>query len=220
MIESVFISRNLKEISKLEEFCKKNEIPLTATSLIQFKKLPFALPKDNFDVIFFNSPRSVEFFYQKYEFDSTQIACMGEGTAKKLIDLNIPVDFIGQLSSKPNLVFTEFKKWLRNKKVLSPIGNKSLMTLREYIPNHQISFVQIYETQNKPIKLPSFDLYIFSSPSNLDSFFQSKNLTKKNAKIISWGSSTTSAMLDKNLFPDFELKNSSEQEILDILSNL
>ena len=42
-----------KEISKLEEFCKKNEIPLTATSLIQFKKLPFALPKDNFDVIFF-----------------------------------------------------------------------------------------------------------------------------------------------------------------------
>lgn len=220
MIESVFISRNLEFTQDIQKYCNLRGILLTSKSLIEFEALEFTVPKEKYDVIFFNSPKSVEFFLKKHVPTQQIIACMGQGTRKKLLEFNLIPEFVGNSSSNPNSVFSQFKLWVGSKKVLVPTGNLSRHLIKNFVRNEQLIFSEIYKTTHHKIRLPFFDVYIFSSPSNLDSFFEANNSIPKNARIISWGKSTSAAIERRKLAPHFELINSSQKEIINILSKL
>ena len=83
---SIFISRNQDDVLLLQCFCEMHNLKLISKSLIEFNKTAFILPK-KWDVLFFPSPRAVDFFFNQftfYDFSDKKIACAGKGTALML----------------------------------------------------------------------------------------------------------------------------------------
>jgi uroporphyrinogen-III synthase len=118
---SIFISRNQDDVQLLQCFCEMHNLKLISKSLIEFNKTTFLLPK-KWDVLFFPSPRAVEFFFNQftfYDFSDKKIACAGKGTALALKEWVNEVDFVPENSGKINEVQLEFKKWLGDKSEVS-----------------------------------------------------------------------------------------------------
>jgi uroporphyrinogen-III synthase len=198
LIKSIFISRDKNNCESLVEFCKDQNLNLTAQSLIYFEPTDFELA-GSYNVIFFSSIRSADFFLQKHQIaDTKQIACIGQETANKLNNLGINVDFIGSNPSNPSEVAVEFKKWLGTRNVLIPHSSVSLLSITENLNFDQIKLVEVYKTRLKPLEIEPCDCYIFTSPSNVRSFQMANDLSNlKN--VIAWGASTEKALASKKI---------------------
>ena len=171
------------------DFCKQNQLELISQSLISFKSTDFQV-SESYDVIFFSSIRSADFFFRKEKIDeSKKIACIGQETATKLLNLGMNVDFIGTNSGNPSEVARKFKDWLGNRNVLIPHSSESLFSIMEFLnPNHVI-LVEVYKTVLEPTIIPICDCFIFTSPSNVRAYLLANDATSlKN--VIAWGKST------------------------------
>lgn len=219
MIKSIFISRDNFNCQKMYEL-KHTKVHLYAFSLIEFLPVDFSLGDEAFDVVFFNSPRCIEFFLSKTSIANIQVACMGQGTLNHLRKYNLSADYVGTESSNPEKIFSEFSQWLGNRKVMVPHGDKSRLSIKKHVPSHQIQTKLIYKTVYRENFVPSCDIYIFSSSSNVEAFFSAKNSIKNYSKIVSWGKSTTHALKQRGIQPTQELNLGREDEIYDIVSNL
>lgn len=220
MSKSIFISRDINTNSTLYSFCNNHSIELISKSLLKFHSIDFEIKERNYQIIFFNSPRCVDYFLSRYKVTHEQFACIGISTADHLKKFGVSSHFIGEKSSSPEHVFEQFSKWIKKKKVLMPHGVSSLLSIRSFIPESQLKLIEVYKTELVLSKIKSCDVYIFSSPSNVEAFFQGQNTIHKNAFIISWGSSTTEKLNKYNLHPNSELVFGLEEEIKDILINL
>ena len=215
-MKKIFISKNIEDLSYLKAFCESNGIDLHASSLIRFNQVLFTLNVE-YDVIFFSSIRSASFFMKHKKIPKhVQIACIGEVTSRKLIEKGLELSFVGQKSGNPNEVAREFLNWLGKKKVLIPTSNLSMGTISRQIPIDQKIEIEVYQTlfECKPVE--TCDYYIFTSPSNLDSFLRC-NPTPE-GKIIAWGNTTKRALLGYDLFPFITLENANEEELIAHLS--
>ena len=194
MIQSIFISRDSNGCVSLIEFCNQHQLDLVSQSLIFFESSDFVVLY-SYDVIFFSSIRSAEYFLRKEKIDdSKKIACIGQETALKLKNLGIHVDFVGQNSGNPSDVSREFKNWLGNRKVLIPHSSESLLSITEYLNPNQIVLVEVYKTRLQPTKVSNCDCYVFTSPTNVRAFLlaNDRSILKK---VIAWGRSTEKELL-------------------------
>lgn len=215
---SIFISRNQEDVILLQCFCDMQNLKLISQSLIEFNKTSFLIPK-KWDVLFFPSPRAVEFFFSQftfYDFSDKKIACAGKGTSLVLKQWVNKVDFAPQNSGMISEVQNEFKKWLGDKNVLFVGSNQSKKSVLAGIPQSQCNFIQVYETKYKSELIAPCQFYIFSSPSNVRSFFMMNSLPDS-AKVISWGQSTTNELTKNGIIPAFELKSSELAELIQYL---
>ena len=194
MIQSIFISRDSNGCGSLIEFCYQHQLDLVSQSLISFESSDFVVLY-SYDVIFFSSIRSAEYFLRKEKIDdSKKIACIGQETALKLKNLGIHVDFVGENSGNPSDVSREFKNWLGNRKVLIPHSSESLLSITEYLNPNQIVLVEVYKTSLNPTKILVCDSYVFTSPTNVRAFLLSNDRSSlKN--VIAWGRSTEKELL-------------------------
>ena len=194
MIQSIFISRDSNGCGSLIEFCNQHQLDLVTQSLISFESKDFEV-SDSYDVIFFSSIRSAEFFLRKEKLNtSVKIACIGQETALKLKNLGIHVDFVGENSGTPSDVSREFKNWLGNRKVLIPHSSESLLSITEYLNPNQIVLVEVYKTSLNPTKIPVCDSYVFTSPTNVRAFLLANDISSLN-NVIAWGRSTEKELL-------------------------
>lgn len=194
MIQSIFISRDSNGCGSLIEFCNQHQLDLVSQSLISFESKDFEV-SDSYDVIFFSSIRSAEYFLRKEKLNtSVKIACIGQETALKLKNLGMHVDFVGENSGNPSDVSREFINWLGNRKVLIPHSSESLLSITEYLNPNQIVLVEVYKTSMNPTKIPVCDSYVFTSPTNVRAFLLSNDRSSlKN--VIAWGRSTEKELL-------------------------
>ncbi len=171
------------------DFCKQQQLDLIAHSLISFEPKDFEV-SNSYDVIFFSSIRSAEFFLRKEKIDeSKKIACIGQETATKLQNLGMNVDFIGMNSGNPSEVAFTFKDWLGNRIVLIPHSSESLFSIIEFLKPNQLLLVEVYKTLLEPRIIPICDCYVFTSPSNVRAYLLANTLSSlKN--VIAWGKST------------------------------
>lgn len=176
------------------DFCKQNQLELISQSLISFKSTDFQV-SESYDVIFFSSIRSAEFFLRKEKIDeSKKIACIGQETAIKLQNLGMNVDFIGMNSGNPYEVSHEFKNWLGKRNVLIPHSSESLLSITEFLNPDQVILVEVYKTVLEPKIIPICDCSIFTSPSNLRAYLLTNDASSlKN--VIAWGRSTEKELL-------------------------
>lgn len=217
MSRSIFISKNASEVSVLKNFCDSNNFNLLAESLIQFTPIDFTIECE-FDVIFFNSPRSVTFFLSKFSIPKNiALACVGQKSKQLLESMGYQVGF-SDYSSDPKEVATNFKSWLGNRFVLFPLSTKSLRSISLQLPMSQFKEVEVYETTLACKQIPVQDVYVFSSPSNVESFFLHNEIPNE-AKVIAWGTSTESALLKKNSSP-IAMKEPSISYLIDLLKEL
>lgn len=215
MSKSVFISKNTTEVTELVHFCKENEIHLQAESLIQFESIPFQI-SETYDIVFFASIRAAEYFLKQEKINSkTKVACIGKTTAIKLSELGVNVDFIGDKAGKPSEVAQEFRKWLGKRKVLIPQSAISKRSIAEIIPKEQLLEAIVYKTISDCKIIPTCNTYIFTSPSNFDSFLTCNDIPL--GKIIAWGETARKCIESKGLVVYKTLEKADLKELIALL---
>ena len=219
MKKRIFISKNSDDCEPLVHYCNQNKLDLTAQSLIEFEAIPFKI-ESNFDIVFFSSIRSAQFYFEKAVKKSTIIyACIGETTNSKLKKLGIECEFVGKEAGNPQKTAEEFKNWVKNRIVFFPRSNLSLGTFSAILPENQVIKQVVYKTKLKEIEISKCQMYIFTSPSNLDAFL-TINKIPDDAKVIVWGKSTENQLLIKGGRPNFVLNKSSFLELNEILISI
>lgn len=198
MNKAIFISKSNNDLELLPKFCSENCIPLHAESLIRFEGVFFENP-EKFDVVFFASIRAAHFFLEQQSLPSSiLVACIGQTTARKLQDLGLEVSFIGEKSGVPDTVAKQFKEWLGKRMVLIPQSTISKRSISKHLPVHQVVDCIVYKTVSVCQEIYSCGIYIFTSPSNVQSFLSCNK--KIDGKIIAWGE-TTKSTLESYGFP-------------------
>lgn len=209
MSKRIFISKNASEITSLRSQFEAKGYEVIAHSFLSFSAVEFEI-QHPYDVIFFGSPRAVIFFKASESISPDKlIACVGSKTAEVLESMGHRVDFVGQNSSEPKTVAEDFKNWLtstplsqraskaqseeRGARVLFPLSSRSLKTIASAIPEDQKEEVVVYQTEVKGKVIPPCDVYAFSSPSNVEGFFE-VNEIRDGAEVVAWGTSTERAL--------------------------
>jgi uroporphyrinogen-III synthase len=213
----LFISKSMEDLELLPAFCEQNNIELTAHSFLSFEATPFGI-NSSFDIVFFASPRAVHFFTQTVDCSSKIIAVAGESTRKAAELLNLTVHFSPQKSGNVDESSREFASWVGDKKVLFPTSDISQKSYSNHLTNTQVEFIQIYKTQISTEKVEKRNIYVFTSPSNVKGFLKSNTLPL-DATIIAWGETTLNTL---QIFVDSKqlkkLQQSSEEELIKVLS--
>src|SRR5699024_827189 len=81
----LFISKSIEEVDNLRLFCKQKGWSLVARSFLTFEPKVFKWDGEE-DVIFFSSPRAVDFFEAQHSLPKSKTyACAGEKTGEKLM---------------------------------------------------------------------------------------------------------------------------------------
>ena len=219
MSKRLFISKNESEVAGLKEHLTTQGMTLLAHSFLQFEPIDFETTQD-YDILFFSSPRSVVFF--KYKCDipaSTALACVGGKTAELLAQMGFNVAFVGTQSGNVHDVAKSFKEWAGDRRVLFPISDISLKTVSSLFNDTQKIEVAVYKTKIVSRSIDDCDTYIFTSPSNVEGFIE-LNSVPDDATIISWGQSTRGYLLEKGIQPTHTLSDSSIEELIKILQEV
>ncbi len=221
MNQSVFISREPEQVIDLLTFCKERQWGLIAQSFIHFTESTFELPS-GWEVIFFPSPRSVSFFFKTInpeKLADKRIACAGEGTAREFKNNSKQrIDFIADQAGNTESVRVDFQKWLGNKTVLYVGSNLAKKNVLWNLPHEQWQFIQVYETNYQSKQIPTGTIYIFSSPSNVDSFLK-ENKIPTDSRVIAWGNTTAQALEKRKINVSYTLQTSKETEIIEYLKS-
>jgi hypothetical protein len=216
----IFISRPIQEVGKtLQKFVSSGG-ELISESLVSFEAVSFDT-NHSYDVIFFASIRSAEFYFNQEPTIplALQYACAGEETAEKLKNqFQISCDFIATNAGNPNESAQIFKSWLGQRHVLFPKSEQSLNTYSSVLPIHQRTEIIVYKTRSISKTILPCELYIFSSPSNAKSFLEHNQLPNE-ANCLAWGAST-SAFLSSRGIPVFhQLQTGTLKELDQFLTN-
>ncbi len=219
MRTKLFFSSEAKSTGVLRDFCATNNWILTDKSLIRFEKIPFETPT-NYDVIFFSSPRCFNYFISENEINSLiEIACVGQGTASILKAQNLTPNFTGINSGNPQDVAIQFVDWLGDRTVLFPLPLNSKETIYKHVSDKQKMIVHCYETVQTNAVISDHDFYVFTSPSNVNSFI-TNNSVKTISNVIAWGRTTAQQLIDCGITPIAVLDESSEAALVEILNDL
>jgi len=220
-IRSIFLSSESQSSLPLVDFCRQHELLLVRKSLISFAPVAFEFP-ENWEVVFFASPRAVDFFLsadfllKPYQ----QLACIGSETKKHIESRGYTVSFSGELAGKPDEIAQEFKAWLGERIALFPQSTKSNKSIEAILPEEQKVPLVVYETIEKPgVFDEAFSVYVFTSPSNLLSFL-SQNSIPEDSKVIAWGDSTARVCLSRSVQADYILSTSTYAELEEILQKI
>ncbi|PWL32852.1 MAG: hypothetical protein DCO96_00445 [Fluviicola sp. XM-24bin1] len=219
MIKSLFISKHSSEVLELQQFADANEIQLEAKSFLKFSPVDFTLPS-SFDVIFFGSPRALIFYQSRYSIpQNVQIASVGGKTTTLLRSMGYNVAFNGENHGSISEVAKSFQIWLQDRKALFPVSTKSLGTISKGLPYDQAIHVECYKTEIVPLKLDTeFDVYVFTSPSNVEGYF-GENAIPESSAVIAWGESTQKKLDSFDIVP-ITLDEPSLQHLQEHLSKM
>ena len=216
--KKIFISKNASEIDPVRSQFNELGFEVDSHSFLSFSSVESDSHRVEivrpYDVIFFGSPRAVIFFKASQSIsESAEIACIGEKTAELLESLDYKVAFRGEKSGEPKVVAEEFRLFLGNRHVLFPVSDRSLKTVSSLIDESQKEEVVVYSTEVVGKLVGVSDVYVFTSPSNVDGFFLD-NVIPEGAEVIAWGKSTEAALVLRDVTIDYCLKESGFEELL------
>lgn len=195
--KNVFITRELSESSYLRIALEKHNIEIEGRSLIRtfpsINKLdPFILRK--VDWVFFSSKNAIEYFF-KLEPQlpkKVKFGVLGRGSEDALRYYGKKADFNGEeegIDTKD--IAKEFAKLASGSTVLFPSAKGSLRTIQKALSaDTKIIELTVYETVSEDdVPATYAEVLIFTSPSNVDSYF-ADNLLEPDQQVICIGKST------------------------------
>jgi uroporphyrinogen-III synthase len=218
MKKRLFISKALNELTLLPSYCQHNKIDLVAASFIRFEPISFATQRD-YDILFFGSIRAAEFFLAQSSIPpSVKLSCIGSTTAEKLRALGLQVDFVGDKSGLPETVAESFVNWVGHRKVLIPCSAQSKRTIAKEFPEDQVEEIHVYRTISKCTDIQPCDIWVFTSPSNVNSFLSCNPAPQ--GTIIAWGATTEKALNEHGITVSQTMEVANETELVAILNSL
>ena len=187
MNKRVFISRKPSDCEAIQAFLPSN-YEIVAQSLIETTPIPFDVNIPLTDWIFFSSSNAARhFFEQRPKLGSQKVGAIGEATAKTIGRYH-SVDFTGNAIDIIDSAY-RFAEAIGNQTVLFPGATESLKHIQSVLPSSQVIDLPVYATSEIAVIVPECDLYVFSSPSNVRSFFKN-NSTTTSIKSIAFGEAT------------------------------
>ena len=191
----VLITRELSRNSLFSKLLEEQGHLVEGKSLIELEFLKNEA-SGSFDWVFFTSSNAVlSFADQLSKMESTKIGAMGDATANQLKEKGFDVDFIG--NGSPEIIAADFSKTIGAQRVLFPISDKSIRSIQKKLKPAQVVELITYKNKSKLSNLNKVDILVFTSPSNVYSFFENHEITDE--KIISIGPSTEKALKDNGV---------------------
>jgi hydroxymethylbilane synthase len=206
---TVFITRDLRKEDFMSRVLTGNGYKVTGRSFIEFKIVPINRVPIT-DWIFFSSKHAVKFFFeQKLEIGNAKIGVIGKSTSVALRTQGKRAEFIGY-STDTKLTGKQFAALVKSGTVLFPQSKDSMRTIQQQFVNRsQVRDISIYETHEKPVEgFPDSEIMLFTSPSNVEAFFEKRKLTP-DQKIIAMGDATAHTLKEfgvksVHLVPSFD----------------
>jgi hydroxymethylbilane synthase len=212
MEKRVYFSRELEQVIAVIPFLEGQNIIVDAVSLIETKEVSYHLPDFPFDWVFFFSSNAVEYFFTQKPSLSKHIrfAAVGIATATALEKFQ-EVSFVGN-GNNTTAISEEFLILLGSKSVLVPQSDISINPLSNKLDKNRCLDLVCYRTALLPRKVMPAEVMVFSSPSNVQSYFL-MNLWPEKARAISFGPATTRALREYGVEPWVQLRNIEPEEI-------
>lgn len=139
------------------------------------------------------------FFKSRFEIpDSVKIASVGGTTEALLRSMGHPVEFSGSNFESISEVASEFQLWLGDRVALFPVSTRSLGTISSPIASKQKVMVECYDTKVVGKEIEACDLYVFTSPSNVEGFLEKNEIPAK-SQVVAWGKSTEKALIQSKI---------------------
>jgi len=196
MPSQVFISRELGENNYFRRACDALGIKLTAQSLIETSTLSFEANSAEYDWLVFSSSAGVHSFFEqesKEKWFNKQFAVAGDATASALAAEGIEADFIGQGSDMEE-VSLALAQSIGEARALFPSSKRSLASLQRALDASQCHIVVCYQTTPIHRAVETYDAYVFTSPSNVESFLEAGNNIPQGCRVVAIGPSTGAAL--------------------------
>ncbi len=214
----LFISKKVF-YQPLLDFLSDRKIELVDTPMIRFVGESFQCPKaSDYDIVFFSSPRSVEFFLNHCKIEKDKmVASIGLATSEVLKSKNVPIHFQAENSGKPIEVSKSFSQFVKDQKVLFPQSNRSNRSMQQSLSKDQVLDLVIYNTDLDPKKLSEIpEIIVLTSPSNAKAFLLD-NLVSDNQKVVAWGKTTEHYLRKEKIKVWHTLAQSSFEELTTLL---
>ncbi len=197
---SVLITRDLKDNSFFKNVLEGNGYSVNGISFIEIKTISFTEVTPT-DWVFFASGNAVDnFFKQSPELKpKTKFGVIGKSTELELKKHNRNAAFVGNISDT-KVVGKKFAKAVGEETVLFPQAKGGLRTIQQQFADAtKLHDLVVYETVKKEnASMPEVDILVFTSPSNVESYFE-KGIIKENQKVIAIGKSTEKKLREKGV---------------------
>jgi hydroxymethylbilane synthase len=188
---SVLITRDLNEDSFFKKTLEGNGYKVEGVSFIETKMIKIEKMPST-DWVFFASSNAVDhFFSQDPELKpKVKFGVIGKSTELSLKKHNRNAAFVGSVNDT-KVVGKKFAKSVGSETVLFPQAKGGLRTIQQqFEDSSQLTDLPVYETVKKEnAEMPGADVLVFTSPSNVESFFE-KTKIKDGQKVIAIGAST------------------------------
>ncbi len=218
--KSIFISKNPSETTLLQNFCSENNVQLISKSLISFSAIKSDLLVEA-EVVFFGSKNAFDYYLLNQKHDTKlQIASIGDSTASYIVAKGYEVSFTGKSAGNPEKVSLELNEWLNNRSICFIKSTESKGSIEKYIHSKKIQKLVLYETKFESFTFENeFDILIFTSPSNVNSYLKSNKISDK-TKIIAWGKTTENELKKYDLNSQIVLNESNFEELIQTLKKI
>lgn len=193
---SIFITRDARKDDFFKRSLEANGYKVFARSLIEVKQIAIG-KHEKTDWVFFSSRNAVKYFFeQEPNVEEVSFGAIGNSTAEEIRRYGKRVEFIGS-STDTRLTGKDFSLKVGNKTVLFPQSKSSMRTVQsQMIKKENVFDVVVYETiakNNFDLPVANCQTIIFTSPSNVDSFFEKYKVSNEQ-KVVSMGEATASAL--------------------------
>jgi hydroxymethylbilane synthase len=188
---SVLITRDLEDDSFFKKTLEGNGYKVTGISFIETKKVEFNKITQS-DWVFFASSNAVDYFFEQSPElkPKTKFGVIGKSTEMTLKKHNRNAAFVGSVNDT-KVVGKKFAKTVAGESVLFPQAKGGLRTIQQQFEDAgKLTDLIVYETVKKDkLMLPEAEVLVFTSPSNVVSYFE-KGKIKADQKVIAIGAST------------------------------
>ena len=194
---SVYITRDLRKDDFFKNVLEGNGYKVKGISLIDVRRLDFkdSIKDKKIEWVFFSSKQAViHFFEQDPEMGPVKYAALGKATAGEMRKYGARAEFIGY-STDTRLTGRQFASTVTGV-VLFPQARGSMRVIQQQFGNQEhVHDLIVYETLRKDIPdMPEADIILFTSPSNVIVYCNSKKLAS-NQRVIAMGNATGSELL-------------------------
>ncbi|MFB6306478.1 MAG: hydroxymethylbilane synthase [Flavobacteriales bacterium] len=202
--KSVFISKEYNSENLFFKRMKNIGIETSGFSLIETKTVnPETIPQT--DRVFFTSPNAIKHFLEIADNTHKNIPfdVMGKGTKETLNDYGYEAEFSGE-GLKTSEISNRYKAFLQkqdSKSILFPISDISKRRFQKELKEDLTIYeIVVYKTETKSdITIPDCDVYVLTSPSNVDSLFKNSQIDLKQKQFIAIGETTAKRLKKFNI---------------------
>jgi uroporphyrinogen-III synthase len=219
-IKSVFISRKVEENGAFTRLKNDATITLIDESLIEINPVRYSYtPQTKW--IFFSSKNSITYFFAQNPILPAKVnyGVVSVVSANYLLTFGKEANFIGQGNNMLQIA-KDFKEALKNDTVLFTQAIDSLQTIQK-----QLSFTNtcynlyVYKTSIKnDFTIPYTDILIFTSPSNVLSYFNKYKIDSRQL-VIAMGDATKYKLTEYGIFNVLVPNSFSENGLYELLFN-